>query len=147
MQASLSKSSVDIIKESASLVTSNDREITLRMYEILFEKYPQLRKLFADAPKDQYMKLAQAVSAYAVNIDKIHILMPALNVIAVAHVRKEIKPAHYPLVGRAFIEAMEEVLHSEASLEFIDAWREAFQYLSDILIGLEEELYKKEEVK
>ena len=144
MRASLSNESVDIIKKSASLITQNDTKITLKMYDILFEKYPQLEKFFDNAPKDQYMKLAQAVSAYAVNIDKIDMFVPALRVIAIAHVREGIKPVHYPLVGRAFIEALEETLGESASLELIDAWREAFLHISDILISLEEELYKKD---
>lgn len=144
MKPNLSSSAIKIIKESASLITNNDTKITLRMYEILFDKYPQLEKLFEHAPDDQYMRLAQAVSSYAINIDRIHIFMPALKIIAITHVREDIKPFHYPLVGRAFIESVEDILGERASIEFIDAWREAFRYISDILIEMEEELYKKE---
>ncbi len=145
MRKELSQSSIDIIKKSACCITSNDVKISSRMYEILFEKYPKLKVLFANSPNDQHMKLANAISSYAVNIDKIHVLFPALEVIAISHVREDVKPQHYPLVGRAFIQAIEDVLGDDASMELLDAWREVYKYIADILIEMEENLYKQQE--
>jgi len=141
----LSEETLDIITNSAELVSANDTKITKRMYILMFEKYPSFKLLFKDAPEDQYMRLAEIISAYAVNIKKIEKLKPALVVIAERHVRLKIKPGHYYKVGTVFIEAMEDVLGSQATLEFIDAWREAYKYLSDILIEMEKELYLAKE--
>ena len=142
MTLTLSPQTVKIIKSTAELVTSNDTKITKRMYEILFSKYPNVKELFKNAPEDQYMKLAEILSVYAVNIDKIERLKPALQAIADAHVIAEIKPVHYPMIGMVLLQAMEETLGDRATLEFMDAWREAYQVIGNILMNMEKALYK-----
>jgi len=113
------------------------------MYDRLFIKYPQLVEMFKDAPKEQPVLLAEALSAYAVNIDNLKILEPALHIIAVTHVAIGIKEKHYRMLGPVLISAVEDVLKDEASLEFIDAFREAYKYISDVLIEMESEMYKE----
>ena len=140
MKKELSKKSINIIHNSASLITEKNSEITFKMYEILFNKYPDLKELFKDAPEDQYMKLADALSAYAVNIDHISILKPALKTIANAHIQAGVKHSHYILVGKSLIIAMEDILGDTATPEFLDAWREAYIYLADTLLDMHNEL-------
>jgi len=142
LSLSLSSQSINIIKNSAELITSNDTKITSRMYEILFLKYPHVQTLFKNAPADQYMRLAEILSAYAVNIDKLERLKPALMVIASTHVGVGIKAAHYPMIGMVLMQAIEDVLGEKATLMFMDAWREAYQIVASTLIKLEEEIYK-----
>ena len=139
----LSQKHIEIIKESAGLITANDEKITTKMYEILFYKYPHLEILFDNAPDNQFMKLAEALSSYAVNIDKIEKLTPALELIAIKHVEVNIRPGYYSMVGMALIEAIEDVLGKMAPIGFIDAWREVYKYISDILIEMEDKLYKE----
>ena len=141
----LSTKSIQIVKESAELITSNDTKITKRMYDILFKKYPNFKIFFKDAPENQYMKLAEALSAYATNVEKLHILRPALSVIAREHVRVKIKPVQYPIIGMALIQAIEDVLGDTASLELIDAWREVYKHIANVLIEIEKEMYEIQE--
>ncbi len=144
MKKQLSQKSIGIIKGSASLVTAQSTKITQRIYEILFTKYPQSKQLFKNAPENQYILLAEAISAYAVNIDKLHIFYPALEIIAQSHVKENIKPIHYPMLGMVFIEAIEDILGTLATIEFVDAWRESYQFLSDVLIEMETNIYEKQ---
>jgi len=137
----LSQNSIDIIKNSAELITANDIAITQRMYELLFIKYPNLQELFKNAPDNQYMKLAEALSAYAINIEKLDVLKPALAVIARVHVKVNIKPSHYPVIGMVLMQAIEDILGERASIELIDAWREAYKHISFVLIEIEKEMY------
>lgn len=147
MKTPLSLESIQIIKSSAELITLNDTKITKRMYELLFTKYPKVKVLFKNAPQDQYMRLAEAISAYAINIDRLEKLKPALLVIAKAHIRVNVQPAHYPMIGMILMQAMEEVLGDKATPEFMDAWREAYKYVGDYLINIERELYAQREQK
>ena len=147
MSLPLSSHSVNIIKNTAELITSNDTKITSRMYEILFSKYPKVKSLFKDAPEDQYMRLAEILSAYAVNIEKIDRLKPALIVIAKRHTEVGIKAAHYPMIGMVLMQAIEDTLGEKATVVFMDAWREAYQVIAAILIDIEEEIYKNSEIK
>ena len=142
----LSSKTIQIVKNSAELITSNDTKITQKMYDIVFEKHPSFEIFFKNAPKNQYMKLAEALSSYAINVDKLHILKPALSVIAREHVRVNIKPIHYSIIGMALIQAMEDVLGDSASIEFIDAWREVYKHISDVLIEIEKEMYELQEL-
>lgn len=140
MQNKLTDKTINLIKESAAIITKYSPQITLRMYVILFDKHPEMKKIFENSPEDQYMKLAQALSAYAVNIEKLHILTPALEMIAKDHNKHNVLPSHYPIVGMALIEAMEDILNDNASLELIDAWREAYKHLASVLIELQKKV-------
>lgn len=142
MNIELSNLTVNVIKQSATLVTSHAEVITSNMYTLLFKKYPHLEKLFENAPNNQNVILAEAISAYAMNIDKLHLFLPALEVIAYTHIRARIKAIHYPILGMIFIEALENTLGKKATLEFLDAWREAYKYLANVLINMEKEIYE-----
>jgi len=139
----LSEKSIDVIKTTSKMVVSRSAEITTEMYKIMFSKYPHVKELFKDQPENQYMILAEALSLFAMNINKIEKLTPALEVIARKHVQTNVRKGHYPIVGASLLQAMENVLKEQATIPFIDAWTEAYKYLSDILIEMEEKMYKK----
>lgn len=130
-----------IIKATAPVLKEKGEAITTAMYKILFERNPELKELFKDAEPDQYKKLAQAVYAYAANIDNLGALGKGIETIAQAHVKTKIKPEHYPLVGGALLSAIEEVLGEAASADIMNAWKEAYFFLADVLIKREEQLY------
>ena len=143
MGQELSENSIFIIKESADLVIANSVKISAKMYELLFKKYPYIKALYANAPKDMHLVFAEVFSAYAENIDNLDALSETLNAIAVAHIKNNVRADQYPLVGRVFMDSLEYVLEDEASEELLDAWREAYQYLAYVLIDIEKEMYKK----
>ena len=143
MDTKLSQQTIDVIADTADIIVGNATKITTRMYEILFSKYPQVKKLFVNQPDNQFMILAEALSLFAVNVDKLDKLKPALDVIAIKHVEVKIKAGHYPMVGMSLMQAMEEVLQEKATVDFMDAWREMYQYLGEVLINMESKLYKE----
>ena len=61
---SLSQETVKAIKETVPLVREKAEEVTTRMYEILFTKYPQTKEMFVNAQSDQHKKLAGAITAF-----------------------------------------------------------------------------------
>ena len=137
---SLSKDTIRIVKNSAQQITQHCEEITLTMYPILFEKYPQLKKQFAKAPDNQHMKLAEAISAYAINIERLDRLAPALMVIAKRHVQTNVRPSQYIYVEDALLSAMCIVLKEEKNSELMTAWSEAYWYIAEVLINMERTL-------
>lgn len=60
--------------------------------------------------------------------------------IAEKHVSTNVKPEHYPIVGKYLIGALKEVLGEAATPEFVQAWTEAFQFLANIFIEEEKKL-------
>lgn len=138
---SLSENTISIVKATAPAVAANAETITTTMYEILFSKNPELKELFKNASPDQHKKLAAAVVAYASNIDNLAVLTGAVEKMAHSHVSALVKPEHYPIVGGALLEAVSKVLGDAATPEVINAWKEAYFFLADVLIAREKELY------
>ncbi len=134
-----------IIKSTAPAVKANGEKITTTMYRILFERHPEAKDLFKDADPEQYKKLANAIYAYAANIDNLEALGKGIETMAAAHVRTNIQPNHYPLVADALLSAIKEVLGDAATAEVMDAWEAAYLFLADVLINREAELYKEAE--
>ena len=137
----LSATTIEIVKATAAPVAANAEAITTKMYEILFSTHPELKELFKDADPDQHKKLAAAVSAYAANIDNLGVLTKAVEKMAATHVRVHVKPEHYPMVGISLLAAVKEILGEAATDEVLEAWKEAYFFLADILIAREKELY------
>lgn len=88
----------------------------------------------------QPQALAQAVHAYAANIDNLAVLGSAVERIAEKHVSTLVKPHHYDIVGVEIIGAIKEVLGDAATPEIVEAWKEAYGFLANILIKRENEL-------
>ncbi len=130
-----------IIKSTAPVLKEKGEKITTVMYELLFSANPELKELFKNAEPDQYKKLAAAVYTYADNIDKLEVLGKGIETMALAHVKTNIQPEHYPLVGAAILGAIKNVLADVATDEVIEAWKEAYFFLADVLIKREAELY------
>lgn len=141
---SLSANTIAIVKATAAPVAANAEAITTRMYEILFQTHPETKVFFKNADPDQHKKLAGAVSAYAANIDNLGVLANAVEKMAQTHIRVKVQAKHYPLVGVALLSAIKDILGNAATDEVIEAWKEAYFFLADILIAREKELYAAE---
>ena len=130
-----------IIKATAPVIKEHGEAITTAMYKVLFEKYPQTQELFKNAAPDQYKKLANAVYAYAANIDQLENLGKGIEQMATVHVKTKILPEHYPMVGDALLQAIRTVLGDAATDDVMAAWEEAYGFLAEVLINREKELY------
>jgi len=82
------------------------------------------------------------VYAYAANIDKLESLQKGIDKVAQIHVDTKILPEHYPWVGEALLLAIKDVLGDTATEEVMNAWAEAYGFLSTVFISKEAELYK-----
>lgn len=140
---SLSQKTIDIVKATAAPVKENAEAITTRMYEILFSEFPETKVLFEGSDPEQHKKLAAAIAAYAANIDNLGALSSAVEKMATTHMLKKVKPEHYPMVGTALLKAIKDVLGDAATDEVLEAWKEAYFFLGDILMAREKELYTK----
>lgn len=139
----LSDKTKEIVKTTAPILQDKGVEITTRMYERMFSEYPETKVLFANTKDGQADRLANAVLAYAQNIDKLEALGPSIAAIAKKHVAVKVQPEHYPIVGTVLLAAMQDVLGDAANDEIIAAWKEAYFFLADIFIGEEKGLYNE----
>lgn len=152
---SLSASTIGIMKATAPVVAVHGVNITTRMYDIMFTRYPEVRNVFNQThikKKDSHgialqpHALANAVQAYAENADNLGALNETVANMIHKHVSFDIKPEHYPIVGECLLEAMKDVLGDAATDQVLDGWKDGYQFLADLLIAEETKL-KNENAK
>ena len=145
MPTPLSPATVTLIKATVPALEAHGLAITRRMYERLFRD-PAMRDLFNQSHHgetgSQPKALAQAVLAYARNIDNPSVLAGAVERIAQKHVALNILPEHYPQVADALLGAIGDILGDAATAEICAAWGEAYWFLAEILIGREAAIYR-----
>ena len=114
----------------------------------MFRNSPEVLKFFNQANSAsgrQPAALAHAVVAYASNIENLDVLGPAVETMAVKHCGLQVLPEHYPTVEKNLMLAVGEVLGDALTPQIGAAWTDAVQFLSQVLITREEELYKAAE--
>jgi len=132
---------IALIKSTAPVLESRGSQITGRFYHLLFEQNPELSNVFNmgnQTSGGQQEALANAVYAFAANVDNIGALVGDVERIAQKHASIGVKPEQFPLVGAALLQAIQEVVDPGA--ETIDAWAKGYGVLSNIFITREAEL-------
>lgn len=139
---------IQIVKATAPVLEQTATQITTRFYEIMLGEYPEVRPYFNKANQSsgrQSKALATAIIAFARFIETPEVLAGALKRIAHKHVSLNIQPAQYDIVGRCLLRAIGDVLVDAATDEVLDAWGEAYGFLANTLIEIEEEMYQAKE--
>ncbi|MEM0131675.1 MAG: globin domain-containing protein [Saccharolobus sp.] len=127
----------DITKSTVPFLQDQGVKVTIRMYELLFQRYPETKKLFE---KDVSESLAKALLIYAKNIElPLDSMKSVLSKIALSHVRAGVKPNHYNLVWECLKDAMSEFVSDKTVLV---AWEKGYWRLASYLIELENKIYK-----
>jgi nitric oxide dioxygenase len=140
----ISAASRPYIDASVPVLREHGLAITTTFYRNMFAAHPELTRIFNmgnQASGAQQQSLASAVFAYAANIGAPEALGPVVKRIVHKHVSVGIRAEHYPIVGRHLIEAIAEVLGDAATPPLLDAWKEAYGSLANLLIGAEAEMY------
>ncbi|MCX7284648.1 MAG: globin domain-containing protein [Novosphingobium sp.] len=135
-----------IVKATAPVIEARGLEITTAMYKRLFQN-DDVKAMFDQAAQEsgeQPRRLANAILAYAKNIDKLENLGPAVGRMVQRHVDCGVKAEHYPYVAAALLPAIRDVVGADvATDEVLAAWGEAYWMLADILIAAEQDAYAK----
>jgi nitric oxide dioxygenase len=144
-QQKISQQTIDIVKSTAPVIKEHGKTITTRMYEIMFDRYPEVKSQFdlsAQANGTQPAKLANAVYSYATQIEDLEGLKAMVDRIAHRHVATHVLLEQYPIVGECLLQAIKDVLGDAASAQVMTAWTEAYQVLAEIFINREQQIYQ-----
>jgi len=142
----LNKEERELIKASVPVLDKYGLEITKLFYSKMLAAHPELKNVFNNANQSHFEQpraLAQALAAYASNIDDLGVLKAAIELIAAKHVSLYIQPEQYVIVGEYLIGAIAEVLGDALSPEVAMAWTAAYWQLAEVLIKRENELYQQ----
>lgn len=141
----LNEKTMYVVKSTAPILQAHGEALTRHFYQRMFKHNPEVTPFFNlsnQAAGSQQRALAGAIAAYAANIDNLEVLGGAVELIAQKHASLQIKPEHYPIVGENLLCSIKEVLGDGATDEVIEAWGEAYNFLANILIGREKQIYE-----
>ena len=144
----LSQQTIEIVQSTIPLLAENGEAITHHFYGNLLTDNPGLKNVFNPTNQQdgaQARALADAVFAYANNLENLEALLPAVARIAHKHVSLGVKPEQYPIIGGALLSAIQEVAELPDNHRALTAWGEAYGVLADVFIKAEEELYQQNE--
>jgi hemoglobin-like flavoprotein len=114
-------------------------------YERIFTLAPEARALFGDDIALQASRTMAAVKTAVDGLDDIEQVAPFLVRLGARHVRYGVVPAHFDLVGEAFLWTLEQGLGEGFTPEVNEAWVAAFGVIARaMLIGMEQQSAKLE---
>lgn len=137
---------INIIKSTIPLLENAGPALTGHFYQRLFSHNPELQDIFNMANQHsgrQQVALFEAIAAYAKNIENLAALTTAVERIAQKHTSFNIKTPHYAIVGHHLIETLRELASEAFTAEVEEAWTAAYQFLAQIFINRETELYQQ----
>lgn len=165
-----------LVKKTLPLFNEKSVECAEEMYRNIFRKDASLRGLFSVEfltpkvglrPRDnpncpftaakagkidesisvQARILAATIVDFAANIDNINSFQSKIDRICNLHVSRDIRPAHYCVVAKAFEAAAKTVLGDAVTEEEHNAWMAAVMELAGIFIEREKEIREKAEAR
>ncbi|MFR4352372.1 MAG: globin domain-containing protein [Roseburia sp.] len=142
----LDQKTIDLVKSTVPALKEHGLEITTTFYQTMFENNPEVKPMFdmaRQASGEQPKALAMTVLAAAENIDNLSALLPAVKKIGEKHCNVNVKPEHYPIVGKNLLIAIKKVLGDAATDEVIAAWGKAYEAIAEVFIDVEKNIYAK----
>ena len=143
-QTGLDQQTIDIIKATVPVLEQRGDEITKVFYQQMFKNHPELKNVFNQTNQrkgDQSKALAATVYAAAYHIDQLEKILPQVKQIAQKHTSLNIRPEHYPIVGKHLLLAMKMVLEDAATDEVLSAWERAYGVIASVFIDIEKNMY------
>lgn len=140
----LSEQTRGIVKQTVPVLEQYGGVITKTFYGNMLRENKDLLNYFNkvnQAKGAQSTALATTVLAAAKHIDDLSAILPHVEQIGHKHRALQIKPEHYPIVGKYLLQAIKEVLGEAATPEIINAWAEAYGAIADIFISIEKKMY------
>ncbi len=129
-------SSVKLLRDSFDALKPRADLLARTFYRILFERYPEVKPLFAHVDmNEQRKKLLQAISVVVANADKPDRLEEVATALGARHVGYGAKAEHYPAVGDALLAALATVAGPLWSKQLQKAWGDAYGAIAGFAIA------------
>ena len=140
----------ELITATVPILRAGGETLTNYFYARMLKAHPELKNTFNmgnQANGRQKSALANAVLAYAENIEDPGVLIGVLKGISTKHRSLNIQPEQYKIVGNHLIASIAEVVGEAATPQILEAWTVAYYQLADIMITIEKEMYAENAAK
>lgn len=123
-----------LLRSSFVLVASREPELTHRFYDILFQRYPQVRPLFSRNTRDKQEKmLRDALVSVIEHLEDAPWLAQTLRALGAKHVAYGVTPEMYTWVGGALLATLAEAAGGAWNPELESAWTEAYGAIAGLM--------------
>jgi hemoglobin-like flavoprotein len=127
---------VDALRESFELVVESNPAIMTRFYEILFERYPEAKRLFGrHSQKAQEEMLTRALVAVLDHLEDAPWLTETLFALGARHAGYGVKDEMYGWVGECLLATLAETAGSAWTPRVETAWRNAYAAISNTMMA------------
>lgn len=126
---------VTTLRESFELVVERSPLLTRRFYEILFERYPQVRLLFGASTAKQEEMLTRALVAVLDRIEDGKWLTETLEALGAKHVDYGVTDEMYEWVGDALLAALAEAAGEAWTPRVQVAWTAAYGAIANLMMS------------
>lgn len=125
---------VTLLRTSFEALRPQAPALVDRFYAILFERYPQVRPMFArtDLPKQKLM-LTQALALLVANLDKADVLKSYLGNLGAKHAGYGTQDHHYDAVGECLLAAMAEIAGPLWTDDLAREWAETYGAVASMM--------------
>ncbi|HVH47158.1 MAG TPA: globin domain-containing protein [Labilithrix sp.] len=125
----------ELLRSTFQLVTEREPAITGRFYEILFERYPQVRPLFGgNSARAQQEMLQGALVAVIEHLEDTNWLASTLAALGRKHVAYGVTREMFDWVGEALLATLAEVAKDAWNHEVAQAWQDAYEAIRDLML-------------
>lgn len=124
-----------VLRSSFEVVIGRKPDLTMRFYEILFERQPQLRPLFHRSErKNQVKMLASSLLAVLDHLENAPWLVDTLGAMGAKLLEYEVTAEMYPLIGDALLATLAEVAGSDWTPDVQEAWTDAYGAIAGLML-------------
>src|SRR4051795_50670 len=124
-----------ILKESWTLVEEQQDKLASYFYARMFLNNPQLRDLFPVQMDVQRSRLLGAIVTAVQTVDDPERFEEYLQSLGRDHRKFHVQPEHYDVVGGALMEALRTFAGDQWTIEFDQAWRDAYAVIAEKMIA------------
>ena len=124
----------ELLRSSFDLVLENQPQLTMRFYEILFERYPQVQPLFGrNARANQAEMLQRALLMVIEHVEDAQWLSETLSAMGKKHVEYGVSEEMYDWVGASLLATLAEAAGPAWSPQLSAAWTDAYGAIAGIM--------------
>jgi methyl-accepting chemotaxis protein len=135
MSEELDLRQIEVIENTFSQLADKGDKLVERFYNLLFERFPDVKPLFANVDqKEQEKKLLASLALVVNNIRKPEVLGPALEKLGKNHQGYGAVAEHYPAVAGVLLEVMNELAGELWTTEVEQAWTNALNTVAAAML-------------
>jgi|SRR5690606_35639679 hemoglobin-like flavoprotein len=123
-----------LVQSSFQVLVENVDVAAQTFYDHLFALDPSLKSMFHEDSRVQGRKLMRMFLMLVNELHNPDNLIPQLSDLGKRHVNYGVKLEHYPIVGMALLQTVEQALGDDFTPDMAAAWQTTYEHLKQIVI-------------